>query len=463
MKKNKLYTIALAGLLAAGVSITGCKKSIDVSIPGGLLTKDSVIKTEADLSAVLNSTYTALGSDNYWGGRFQVLNELMADELSGTDLSGQFASLYNRNSSIFGDYHVALYSEAYVVILRANTLLENLDKASSTTSRNRFEGEAKFLRALCHFDVVRLFAQPYVKGGANSQPGIPLRLKSEPTPVVRNTVGEVYAQIISDLRAADTLLPATNPPYPNKWAAKALLARVYFQMNDFANAYLYSNQVISNASFVFETDLAKRFSKDGSRESVFEMIYETNNPQGRFNELRNQFSFVKTTPSIPTMRMTADFYTRATGTNDRRKAWYKVNSGFNICTKYDSLVFKLPVIHLTELKLIRAESAAETGANLNVGIQDINDIINRAYSAAAPVVSGGASAAQLRDAVRRERELEMAFEGDRLQELKRRGGNGESITIRNAPWNCNGLALVFPSSEVNVNPGFQQNLSGGCQ
>jgi starch-binding outer membrane protein, SusD/RagB family len=462
MKKKQLYNIVLAGLLAAGTVITGCKKSIDVAVPGGLLTKDSVIKTEADLNAVLNSTYTALGSDNYWGGRYQVLNELMADGLSGTDLSGQFASLYNRNSSIFGDYHVGFYSEAYIVILRANTLLENLDKASGA-NRNRLEGEAKFLRALCHFDVVRLFAQPYVKGSSNSQPGIPVRLKSEPTPVTRNTVGEVYAQIVNDLRAADSLLPVANSVYPTRWAAKAMLARVYFQMNDFANAYLYANQVIGNTGFVFETDLSKRYSLGGSRESVFELIYETNNPQGRFNELRNQFSFVRTTPAVPTMRMTSDFYGRATTVNDRRKAWYKTTAGFNICTKYDSLVFKLPVVHLTEMKLIRAESAAETGANLTVGIQDINDIINRAYSASAPVLAATASAAQLKDAVRRERELELAFEGDRLQQLKRRGGNGENVTIRNAPWNCNGLALVFPTTEVNVNPGFQQNLSGGCQ
>jgi starch-binding outer membrane protein, SusD/RagB family len=387
---------------------------------------------------------------------------LLADGVSGTDLSGDFVSIYNRNTSIFGGYHTAFYSEPYVVVLRANTLLENLDKASAAT-RNRFEGEAKFLRAICHFDLVRLFAQPYVKGSSNAQAGIPIRLKSEPVPVIRNTVGDVYAQIISDLRAADSLLPASNSVYPTKWAAKALLARVYFQMNDFANAYLYSNQVIGNAAFVFETDLSKRFSRAGSRESIFEMIFETNNPQGRFNQLRDQFSFVKTAPSVPTMRMTSDFYGRATGVNDRRKAWYKVNSGFNICTKYDSLVFKLPIVHLTEMKLIRAESAAETNTNLTIGIGDINDIINRAYSSGAPVLTGTATAAQLKDAVRRERELEMAFEGDRLQELKRRGGNGENVTIRNAPWNCNGLALVFPTTEVNVNPGFVQNQTGGCQ
>jgi starch-binding outer membrane protein, SusD/RagB family len=463
MKKNKLYHIVLAGLLAAGTVFTGCEKSIDVDVPGGQITKDSVIRNEADLNAVLNSTYTALGSSNYWGGRYQVLNELMADGLSGTDLSGEFASLFNRNTSIFGEYHVDFYAEAYIVILRANTLLENLDKATGA-NRSRLEGEARFLRGLCHFDVVRLFGQPFVKGSANNQLGVPLRTKSEPTPVTRNTVGEVYAQIISDLRAADSLLPVTNSVYPTRWAAKALLARVYFQMNDFANAYRYANEVIASTAFTFETDLAKRFSKNpGSRESVFQLIYETNNPQGRFNQLRDQFSFVRTAPAVPTMRMTADFYSRATTTNDRRKAWYKVQNTFNICTKYDSLVFRLPIIHLTELKLIRAESAAETGTNLNVGIQDINDIINRAYSASAPVLATTATAAQLKDAVRRERELEMAFEGDRLQELKRRGGNGENVTIRSAPWNCNGLALVFPTTEINVNPGFQQNPSGGCQ
>jgi hypothetical protein len=102
--------------------------------------------------------------------------------------------------------------------------------------------------------------------------------------------------------------------------------------------------------------------------------------------------------------------------------------------------------------------------NLNVATQDINDIINRAYGAGSPlVVPGGSTASFIKDAVRRERELDMVFEGDRLQELKRQGAKGENIVIRGAPWNCNGLIMIFPTNEVFQNPGFQQNPSGGCQ
>jgi hypothetical protein len=103
-------------------------------------------------------------------------------------------------------------------------------------------------------------------------------------------------------------------------------------------------------------------------------------------------------------------------------------------------------------------------ANLAVGIQDINDIINRAYGVGSSLLlPANATGPTLRDAVRRERELEMVFEGDRLQQLKRIGAKGENVTIRNAPWNCNGLIMVFPTNEVFQNPGFVQNPAGGCQ
>jgi tetratricopeptide (TPR) repeat protein len=458
MKSIKIFFLATILVTALG----SCKKAIEID-PIAVITKDSALKTEADFLALLNSTYTVLAADSYWGGRWQTVNELLADHIAQSDgLTGDYLAIYKRSVDIFNVNISGLYRQPWFAVARANSVLENLNKLTGP-NLNRAEGEARFIKALAHFDLVRLWGQPFMPSSANAQLGIPIKDTSAPTAVIRHTVGEVYQKVISDLKIAENLLPDQNGVYPTKWAAKAMLARVYFQMNDFTNAYNYANQVIASGKFTFDADFSKRFSSSGSPEAIFQLIYETNNPTGRFNELRNPF---RTNQSgKPALRVSPYLAQKALANPaDKRRVWYKTVGSDVLTTKYDSLSFKVPVLHLTEMKLIRAESAAESNANLTVGIQDINDIIMRAYGAGSSLLlPANSTGATLRDAVRRERELEMVFEGDRLQQLKRIGAKGENITIRNAPYDCNGLIFVFPTNEVFQNPGFVQNPIGGCQ
>jgi starch-binding outer membrane protein, SusD/RagB family len=464
-KKTAMLRNTILLFLSATVLLTfSCKKPVDID-PIGIQTKDSVLKTEDDYKALLNSVYTVLAADNYYGGGYQIMNTLLGDHLDQAELSGDWLKIYNRNADIFTGTVTGFYAQPYFAILRANTILDNLDKFTGA-SKGNFEGQAKFVRALSHFDLVRLYAQPYSTTGANTQDGIVVRTKPTADVAQRSSVAETYAQIIADLKSAETLLPDANGVYPTKWSAKAILARVYFQMNDFTNAYAYANEVITSNKFTFDTDYSKRFSANGTPEAVFKLIYESNNPTGRFNNIRN-YRYVA--PQLPPLRIAPSFYSAVNSRpTDARKAWFKkvtVNGqDWYVSTKYDSLIFQMPVIHLTELKLIRAESAAELNQNLAVGIADVNDIIRRAFGTNSGYeLPTSATAQTLLNAVRREREIEMAFEGDRLQQLKRRGAKGESIVIRNAPWNCNGMIFILPPSEVTQNPGIIQNPTGGCQ
>jgi starch-binding outer membrane protein, SusD/RagB family len=450
----------IAIIIAATLGLTACEKVVDID-PIAVITKDSALRTEADFLALLNSTYTVLAADSWWGGRWQTVNDLLADHIAAGELTGNYQGIYNRSVDIFNTNIADLYRQPWYALARANAVLESLSRLSGA-SRDNAEGQAKFIRAIGHFDLVRLWAQPYVPGSPNTQPGIPIKDTSAPGEVNRASVGEVYAKVIADLTDAEALLPDANGVYPTKWAAKALLARVYFQMNDFAKAYDYSNQVIASGKFAFDSDFKNRFSRNGTTESVFQLVYETKNPTGRFNELRNPYRTNQA--GLPALRVSSSLAGKALGSLDKRKDWYKTVNGTLLTTKYDTLTFKLPVLHLTEMKFIRAESASELNTNLNIAIGDVNDIINRAYGPASPfVVAGTATAGFIRDAVRRERELELVFEGDRLQQLKRMGAKGENVVVRNAPWNCNGLVLIFPANEVNFNPGFVQNPIGGCQ
>lgn len=461
MNKNITNKFFIISLFSVFTLLASCKKSIELD-EIGKFTSETAIQSDADIAALLNSSYFAIATDDYYGGSYQVYSELLADHIDGLNLGGNNLGMYTRNTNIFNADNSSFYAQMSKIVFQSNLTLDNISKATDA-NKPLFEGGAKFLRALAHFDIVRLYAQPYTVSGAASQPGIPLRLNSTRQQLARSSVAEVYAQIIKDLKEAETLLPASNGVYANKWAAKALLAKVYFQMNDFTNAYTYSNDVISNGGFVSDTSFRHRYSNGRSKEVIFGLTYETANPQGRFQRLRGNFN--TTNAGLPNLRLSNNIYTRATANNnDKRANWYILKSGFPLLNKFDSATIIMPVIHLTEIRLIRAEAAAETNQNLAVAVADMNFIITRAYGAnSSLLLSVGSGAAAVKEAVRREHELEMIGEGNRLHELKRRGAKGETVTIRGAAFNCDGLIFPFPNNEVIYSsPLLIQNPTGGC-
>lgn len=456
MFRNNKLLYTLAGLMILGA----CKKLDDVK-PEGLVDPAIAITTEANVREVLTGSYLSLASTNFYGGRLQVVSELMADRGDASTFQGYDADIYNyRSSSDAGTGEV--YFEAYRAIQRANLTIENLDKVSAA-NKGKFEGEAKFLRAVSHFEVVKLFAQPYGYTAGNTQPGIVIRTTSSfnnTTP--RNTVAEVYTQVLADLNDASSLLPSTNGVLATKWAARAYLAKVYFQMNKFDSAYKYANDVIVNSGAAFDNTAAfitNRFAVTATTETVFGLVQDAVSG-ARFGTLRNALD--ATNMFNLNLPLAATAYSEGSVANDKRSAWYYESSGIKRLKKYSAERLSLPVAYITEMKLIRAESAAELNMNLATAIADINDIINRAYTIPAPL-PGGSSAAVILAKVREQRKLELVYElGDRLQQIKRIGAKGEVSTSRTAPWNCNGMILQFPAAEVSVNPAFQPNPQGGC-
>lgn len=461
LSMNKLVVL----LAASALAFTGCKK-IEIT-PKNIVPPADAFKTEADLTKALSGAYAQLREGGYYGNRFQKVAEYLSDHIDGSNLTGYDADIYNFRSS--ADNGTAdNYSNPYVLIQRANTVLENLSLAGSDAIKNKYEGEARFLRALGHFDVVKFFAQPYGFTTDNSHPGVVIKTTSAfEGSRSRNTVAEVYTAILNDLRAANNLLPAANGNYyANQNAARALLARVFFQMNKFDSAYYYSNLVITTGPATFDNSAAfvtRRF--DSTIAGVIknpEAIFTLGNEANAFlpwDGLRNN-----AVDSLNlAIRINAGTYAAGSLSNDRRKVWYSNNAGTYGIKKYQNPKFVLPLLHITEMKLIRAESAAELNQNLAVAIGDINDITNRAYGGTVAPLPGAASAAQIKSLVRDQRKLEMIFEGDdRLQQVKRIGAAGEPSNIGTAPWNCYGLILQFPASEVNINTNFLPNPQGNC-
>jgi hypothetical protein len=127
----------------------------------------------------------------------------------------------------------------------------------------------------------------------------------------------------------------------------------------------------------------------------------------------------------------------------------------------NKVFFNIPIIYLTELRLIRAECIAENGGDLNIAINDINAIRNRAFGEGLNDLPSTSTAAEIIAAARREYRIETMGEGKWIDQLKRIGAKGESVTVRNAPWNCPGMALQFPNSEF-TSALFVGNPEGGC-
>ena len=120
-------------------------------------------------------------------------------------------------------------TQAYDAINQCNLILANLGTVTDAGQRTQFEGEADYIRGVMYFELVRLFAQQYTLGGANTQDGVPLNLtavtstEQADVKLPRATVKQVYTQLITDLQAAIQKLPPQNVTRASKYSAEAIV------------------------------------------------------------------------------------------------------------------------------------------------------------------------------------------------------------------------------------------------
>jgi hypothetical protein len=429
--------------------------------------RESILLTDAlqtpdDMQGLLISCYDVMTNGYY--GRQQTLSELLSDNLNAPYDNADFNEVYIRNTIIFNGTIQNFYKEPYIAIYRCNVLLENFDLIDglSNEDRIRIEAEAKFIRACNHFELVNLFAQPYTPNGSNDQLGIVLKVNSSFDPIPRATVGAVYGSIIGDLEYAAENLPLNNGIYADQNAANAMLARVYFQMNNFEKAAEYATLAIDNGSYNIGTEF-DRWSENISSENIFTLVVQQ--ADGRSNGFG---SYRSDAVDLPTLAASSEYFNLLYGTgadanpSDLRKNWFELRQigtvpEFYAVSKFNADFFVLPYLHLTETLLIRAESLAELGSDLSQAISDINEIRSRAQIG---FLADNSSAIDIINAARIERKKEMFGEGRWVMDQKRQGVLGDLELIRGVPYDCNGMVLQFPSSENTSN--FINNPSGGC-
>ena len=465
--KKILSPIALVALSIIAFTFTSCDKLL-VFEPGEVILAEDAINTPDDLQRLLVSTYDVLG--NLYDGRVQIVNELRGDNLAEPDNNNDYKAVYNRETTFFTGINGGIYTDFYYAIYRSNVVLGSFDLVDNLSSEdeNRISAEARFVRAVCHLGAVKIFAQPYGFTSDNSHLGIPLRLEASQDPLTRATVGEVYSAIIDDFSFAAENLPEINGPYATSDAAKAYLAHIHFLMQDWATTVSYCDDVIGSGNYQLDDDLNRFESGIVNVETVFgiqsymdsEILEEASFVDFRCESFRDNYrSDNNPTPQLAFSIDYVDWWNGlGEGSGDQRGDWFTAGER-NFCNRFNGLdVFNVPLIHLTGLLLIRAESHAELNTNLTSAIADINSIRSRAGST---LLSDIADASLIRDAARIEYRKETLCEGTWVEQLQRRGTMGENITIRGGSWDCPGMALQFSNTENTV-AGFELNPEGGC-
>ncbi|MDI9366091.1 MAG: RagB/SusD family nutrient uptake outer membrane protein [Flavobacterium sp.] len=459
-------------IMGFSVFISSCNKKLDV-VPTQSLTPQVGIKTEGDLVGLLIGAYDNLGNSSSYGGDVQLMADLWANRqyqrFRGT-FGGllEIGSITTTSNTILVNnaWAASLWRNAYTSINTCNLVLENLNLSkNSIRPTNSVEGEALFIRGSMYFELARLYGKTWGDGNNASNLAVPLVLKSSPFDVsgltganypARNTVEQVYNQAKADLQKAVTLLPISNLHYATKWAAMAQLSRIALMQGDYATARDMANNVINSNSFSLATNFKDlyysyiNFNGVAPKEYVF---YMRNTTQDASNSLNNYYG--QTVSSIPG--------TAGRGDMDIQTAWINLHEigddrGVFFLTTNRRLTQKhldrfghVPVIRLAEMYLTRAEANFRLGTTIGASpLTDINTIRTRTRLAALATVT--------LTNILKERDIELAFEGHFLHDIKRNRLNARGSNGTNGPaWNSPRLIMPIPQAEIDVNKNLVQN------
>jgi tetratricopeptide (TPR) repeat protein len=422
--------------------------------PKQSISSDQALSGEQNVTAALNGAYNDLSDVDLYGGQYMMSPDLLADD-GDVQWVGTFASpaeIIRKNIQTNNGFVEAQWADAYETINGANNVLSALDQIEDPQERQRIEGEARFIRGILYFELVRLFGQPWNAGDPSSNPGVPLVLEptrsiTEEDNVTRNTVQEVYDRVITDLDSARILLPESNGAFADTYAASAVLSRVHLMQGDYQEAAEAADRVLQSNQFELAPTFAGAFN---NVEDIPEYIFSIQvSSQDGGNDL-NLFYASETDGGRGDINIQSQHLNRYAAADERGDFFYADQATGDTRTQKwqddDADGANIPVVRLAEMYLTRAEANLRTGG-APVGqapVADVNAVRNRAGLNSVNTVTV--------DDVLRQRRLELAFEGNLLHDLKRTGRSVGSLSF-----DAEELVYPVPQRECDANPEIQQN------
>lgn len=454
MKKSLIYIPAILLL-----GLTACEDRLNIQ-PRQSIDAAVALTNEQDLQSAIIGAYGQLGGASLYGTNFNLLSELQATEnyVTWRGTFQGYREVANKTMTFANSEANRTWINGYQAINTVNNVLANLDKSTDANAKKVIEGEARFIRGILFFELVRYYALPWGAVAGNTQPGLPLVLtpsttvEQANTQTPRSTVAQTYAQVIDDLTKAVALLPNDNGTRADKYAALAFLARVYLQQSDYAKALDASNQVISSGVYRLNPGVSAAFRNRNTSESIFEIQQNDQNNAGSSNDGLTTFYASLPVNGSPVGRgdvqINTTFVNSYSATDARRTELFYIGfKGSNryYTGKYTDFGANIPVIRLAEMLLVRAECNLRLNSTTGATpAADLNAVRQRAGVApiAAPVLAD----------VLQERVYELAFEGLRIHDVKRLRQSTGTFA-----WNAPKLVLPIPKREIDVNPALTQN------
>jgi hypothetical protein len=501
MKKKYIKLLSMVAFVAA---LASCKKFVDYNPHEDFVTTEQdYLKSESDYRSLVISAYSPL----QWLNQMVPVGDIASDNsVSGGESASDVLSLQqidDYTNTPINSTMTDLWQVAYEGINRANYLTEYKDKNLAGQSitfagKDALYGEVYFLRSYYYFSLIRMFGD--VPLFTDKRLGV-----SDSRTLKRSPKADVYKAIEADLNSAIAALPAvqTQKGRITKYAAQALLGKVYLYENKFDDAKTVLESVITANAFTLVPDFNSIFLAAGENgpESVFEIQYTNGSPyynwggvtRGQGNYSVQQCGIRGLNGNIPyaagwSTNLPSQNLAAAYTAGDQRKAVtafdieaYK-NANPALGITYQVAPYKntglyngkyLPrkgetsgqvelnylnnfrTIRYAEVLLMAAEANNRSTAPNDVKAQGyLNQVRQRAFGDANHNVT--AAGAALKQAIWDERRLELAMEGDRFFDLVRTGQAATKITGFKTGKN---EVFPIPQSEVDVsglaqNPGY---------
>lgn len=431
MKKIKLIIIGISLVALTAVS---CSKSFLDQSPDISLSVDRSITSESSMLEAVAGMYRSMMTYYTFGRNYQVLGDLLSDNVyMSSSNSGRLITFSGFLWTAESAEIKMLWQNTYFSILQANRILAA--DIPRTENVNYLRGECYTARALCYFYLVNWFGPAY-----SAQPdglAVPIVTQSADVtgPLIypeRNTVKEVYHQIIQDLDSAtaimgtSTTMHANSSNFLSKYAAEALKVRASLYSEDYSGAKQAALDIITNGGYQLTADLSSFTSywlATAGRTDKLESIFEINYPAAANNGVEGLdymysakgFGDLLATDSLYNLYSPSDF--RRTLMADSTRGGYQgyVVKKYQNPTSTDHDEIKL--LRYAELLLNLSEAYIETGDKTHA-LQYLNELAKKRD----PAFSGYGSSLsdqEVLSAIYKERRKELAFEGLRFFDLKR--------------------------------------------
>ncbi len=437
------------------LTFTGCEEYLEQQ-PVNIITDNIVIEDGASAEAAVLGIYSRLQVAGAYGTRLIALPGVLSDELTH---SGSFPSVrdFDNNQLTADNAEIQgagnLWPTMFTGLYQANIVITALSSDTeyprlTDANRKLYLAEARGLRALFLFDLVKLFGD--VPLAVTTDLDVLGSLSREPATSVYDFVIDEFTDVAAILSASDVAeAAAENSPYRlTQWAVKGLLARALLYTGNVAEAGTIANDIIVNGGFSLEANYVDAFAA-GSSESIFSIFYSANDQNGLpFQFLPSgRFEYAVSPQLLAAMNGDTERSLISLNSGDAQQR-YAVNKYPDVATGA-SLV---PVVRLAEMYLIRAEASLGTPQAL----ADINIVRARAGLAG---LSGNINL----DNILNERFVELSFEGHRWNDLIRTGRvDAVMSAINPTTWSPDGFdkLLPIPQRDILQNPNLAPNNPG---